>query len=445
MIDISLNKILTGKQKQCWRSLRKRNVNFVMYGGAAGGGKSFVGCLWVLFNALQYDGTRWLIGRSVLKRLKETTLVTFFDICKMLDYTAFKYNSIDSVIKLHNESEILLKDLFAYPSDPNFESLGSLEITGAFIDECSQITQKAKDIVQSRIRYKLDKYNLTPKMLGTCNPAKNWTYQEIYKPFKEGNLPSNKLFIQAFVTDNPHLPKSYAESLANMNDKVTVQRLLNGFWEYDANPYSLIEYDAICDLFTNQIEGGSMYITCDVARFGEDLTVICVWSGLACVHIEAHQSTSVTDTSKAIRNLQKQHKVRNSNTIVDEDGVGGGVKDTLNCRGFVNNARAFNANYQNIKTECYFKLADLVNEGAISLVSSEHNEKIIEELEQVQEVNADKERKRQILSKDALKQLLGRSPDFSDALMMRMYWEVGGNKKAVVQRMSVPRTRRIKR
>jgi len=264
-MNIRLSEILTDKQKQCWRSLKKEDVNFVLYGGAAGGGKSFIGSLWLLFNALHYPNTRWMMGRSVLKRLKETTLNTFFDVCKMFEYDEFKYNSIEGIIKLHNGSEILLKDLFAYPSDPNFESLGSLEITGAFIDECSQITQKAKDIVQSRIRYKLDEYNLTPTMLGTCNPAKNWTYTEFYKPSRDNNLPSNKVFIQALLDDNPHLPKSYKESLENMNDKVTVQRLRHGLWEYDSNPYALMEYDAIVDLFTNQIEGGTKYITCDVA------------------------------------------------------------------------------------------------------------------------------------------------------------------------------------
>ena len=72
--------------------------------------------------------------------------------------------------------------MFLYPSDRNFDSLGSLEITAAFIDEANQITEKAKNVVASRLRYKLDENNLIPKMLMTCNPAKNWTYTEYYRP-----------------------------------------------------------------------------------------------------------------------------------------------------------------------------------------------------------------------------------------------------------------------
>ena len=65
-----------------------------------------------------------------------------------------------NTITFPNGSVILMKDLFAYPSDPNFDELGSLEITGAFIDEVNQISVKARNIVKSRIRYKLNDFTL---------------------------------------------------------------------------------------------------------------------------------------------------------------------------------------------------------------------------------------------------------------------------------------------
>jgi hypothetical protein len=64
--------------------------------------------------------------------------------------------------------------LFLYPSDRNFDSLGSLEITFACVDECNMVVEKGVQVLASRIRYKLDEYELTPKILMTCNPAKNW-------------------------------------------------------------------------------------------------------------------------------------------------------------------------------------------------------------------------------------------------------------------------------
>jgi len=44
------------------------------------------------------------------------------------------------------------------------------------------------------------------------------------------------------------------------------------------------------------------------------------------------------------------------------------------------------------------------------------------ELEQVKRDKIDSDGKLQIIPKDKVKELIGRSPDYSDALMMRMYF-----------------------
>ena len=179
---------LTTKQGKALKYLTDKQTTEVLYGGAAGGGKSYLGCAWIIWLCSEYDGIRCLIGRSKLTALKTTTLNTFFEVCKQWGLKAdlhYKFNAGSNIITFYNGSEVLLKDLFQYPSDRNFDSLGSLEITAAFVDEVSQITEKAKQILGSRIRYKLDKYNLTPKLLLTCNPTKGWVYNSFYKPQKK--------------------------------------------------------------------------------------------------------------------------------------------------------------------------------------------------------------------------------------------------------------------
>src|SRR5688572_23422807 len=148
---------LLEKQQHAVYFLKDDITEEVLYGGAAGGGKSALGCLWLIEMCQKYPGTRWLMGRSKLKTLKETTLNTFFELATLLKLGGqFNYKSAEHIIHWKNGSEIILKDLFLYPSDPNFDSLGSLEITGAFIDECSQVAYPAWQIVKSRIRYKLN-------------------------------------------------------------------------------------------------------------------------------------------------------------------------------------------------------------------------------------------------------------------------------------------------
>ena len=57
-------------------------TNEVGYGGAAGGAKSWTGCAWLLFMCLVYPETKYFIAREELKRLKDSTLLTFFKVCK---------------------------------------------------------------------------------------------------------------------------------------------------------------------------------------------------------------------------------------------------------------------------------------------------------------------------------------------------------------------------
>jgi hypothetical protein len=421
---------LISKQENAVYYLKDNETKELIYGGAAGGGKSALGVLWLIEQCQSYPGTRWLMGRSKLKSLKETTLNTFFEQTTALGIASqFNYNAQAGVIYWNNGSEILLKDLYAYPADPNFDSLGSLEITGAFIDECNQITYKAWQIVKSRIRYKIKEFNITPKMLGTCNPAKNWVYANFYLKQKNGTIESDKRFIQALPKDNPHLPASYLESLLTL-DENSKQRLYFGNWEYDNDPAKLIDFEKIQNVFTNTfVEGGEMYISADIARFGSDKMVICVWSGFRVVELYTMNKSSITEIAQIIRDFAFKYKIPMANVIADEDGVGGGVVDILGCKGFVNNSKPMLVDnqivqYQNLKSQCYFKLAEVIqadqmyincNDGAVI-------DEITKELEQVKRDKVDSDGKLTIVSKETVKQYIGRSPDYSDALMMRMYF-----------------------
>jgi len=404
----------------------------VLFGGAAGGGKSWVGCAWLILMCIKYPKTRYLMGRSKLDSLKKTTLNTFFEVCESWGIKAgkhYNFNAGSNIIKFYNKSEIMLKDLFLYPSDRNFDNLGSLEITGAFIDEANQITEKAKNIVASRMRYKLDDYGIIPKMLMTCNPAKNWVYSQYYRPAKDGKQKEHRQFIQSLVDDNEYISKYYKTQLLTL-DELSKQRLLFGNWEYDATNDALIDYDSIISIFENKGISGEKYISCDVARFGSDKTVIMYWQGLHIKKIKTLLKSAINDVVDEVKAMQQEHQIPLRNIIIDEDGVGGGAKDFLRCQGFTNNARALKGeNYQNLKTQCYYKLADQINKGQIGIDCHDVNTKnnIIEELEQVRMKDADKDNKLQIIPKDNVKAILGRSPDYADALAMRMFYEIDSN------------------
>lgn len=387
------------KQEYAAYYLKDDETQELLYGGAAGGGKSALGCLWIIECCQKYPGSRWLIGRAKLKALKETTLNTFFELAtKFKLHGQFKYNAQSNTIKWNNGSEIILKDLFLYPSDPDFDSLGSLEITGAFIDECNQIVYKAWQIVKSRIRYKLKEFDLIPKLLGTCNPAKNWVYKQFYRPDKENELDGYRKFIQALPTDNPHLHPSYLQSLLRL-DKNSKERLYFGNWEYDDDPAALMDIDAIYDYFKpdHVVRGKEKYLTVDVARKGKDKTVIRYWEGWLCIKRYEMPISKVNEVVDKVKSLQRLHGISISHVVVDEDGVGGGVVDYLpGCKGFVNNSSALEEviggkklkpNYENLKTQCSFRMAEKIqNRETAEISNSKDVEDIVaEEMEQIKQ------------------------------------------------------------
>lgn len=418
------------KQIECLNALGLDSpAEVVLFGGAAGGAKSFTGCAWQIQRRLKYPGTRGLIGRSKLDTLKKTTLKTFFEVAGLFGLVAnkhYQFNAQSNVISFYNGSEIILKDLFAYPSDPSFDSLGSLEITDSFLDECSQISKKAVDIVRSRIRYKLTQYNLSPKTLLTCNPSKGWLYNEIYAPWRAQNLPSFIQFIPSRVSDNPHLPPTYAETLARLPE-IDRKRLLEGDWDYDETADALFLTDDILRAFREPQNEGELFITADVARLGKDRTVIALWRGLSLIHITELRKKRIDETAAVIRSLADHHKVKLSNTLADADGLGAGLVDVLKCREFRNGARATKPErFVNLKAECFFKLAEYIELNRV-IFPQGHRDVIVKELDLIRRKNPDGDGKLAVTGKEEIQRTHGMSPDYADAIAMRMYFELFPN------------------
>ncbi len=425
-----LNVQLTTKQLEAMSYLQDSTTTEILYGGAAGSGKSFLGCLWILTSALQYSGTRWLIGRKNITTLKLTTLKTFFEVCQIIkldNVKGYNYNQTSNTITLFNGSEIILKDLDTYPSDPNFDNLGSLELTGAFIDEIPQITEKAKNMVASRIRYKLDEYNLIPKLFMSCNPSKTWLYEKFYKKWQDGKLLDYQKFIPALPTDNPFITKHYIEQLRKL-DTQSQQRLLYGNWDYSSENV-LFNFDAILASFkqTELNPSEKMYLTIDVAR-KNDKSVAFVWNGLQIIDVFFCNYTSFTTQISKIKELITKYNIPEENILIDSDGIGSPLNDFIGtAKEFHNGAAPLNEeNYNNLKSQLYFKLAEQLNQGNIvinaELFNNEEQFSIITELENHKQEDVDKDGKVKITPKAKIKQILGRSPDFADAMMMRMYW-----------------------
>jgi len=224
---------LSDEQTAALDFLEDISTRRVLYGGQAGGGKSFLIALYCYYMCTTYKGIRGYIARDAgLKKIKESVMVTCFDVWDSLG-VVYRFNDKDSFIVFPNGSKIVLLDIFHYPSDPNFNSLGSTEYTFGCIEEGITAAKKACEILMSRTRYKHDIYpELSPKQLITCNPDNGWIKDDIIIPYFEGKLQPDTQFVSATLDSNPNesFRKTYKETLGSMSDEYDKARLLNGDW-----------------------------------------------------------------------------------------------------------------------------------------------------------------------------------------------------------------------
>jgi len=432
---MEINIDLTKKQTQAWKYLMDNSTNEVLYGGSAGAGKSWLGCLWIVTLCINYPGIRCLIGRTVLQQLKLTTLNTLFEVLQQMGMKSgehYTFNGQSNVVTFNNKSEIVLKDLAYQPSDPNYDSLGGLELTAVFVDEAAQIPQLAYNILKSRIRFKLNDYKLIPKFLMTCNPGQVWLKKVFYIPFVQDTLQSNMKFVPALPTDNPHLPASYIDMLRSL-PSAQRRRLLEGDWNYMEEDDSLFNFDHISNSVFKDTPNSNdkRYISVDVSRFGDDRSVAVVWNGLVVVEVLVYRKLSTIELSTEIKDLIAKWKVHPQQVVIDSDGVGGGVADQIRGVNFINNSKALHEqNFINLKSQCYVKLSELFKEGKISLniLDSSLVDELTQELLAVKLKDVDKDNKVAVQSKDEMKRILGKSPDLSDAIMMGMYFHIKNQK-----------------
>lgn len=417
------------KQRKAYNLLRDDKNYFILYGGAGGGGKSFLGCEWLMQCGHNLPGTRWFVGRNNLKDSRESVSITFGKVAASYHFKDYRLTS--DGIKFDNGSEIIFLDLTYYPmKDPMYERLGSKEFTGGWIEEAGEVHYLAFEVLKTRVgRHLNDVYGIPPKILVTCNPKKNWLYKTFYKPWKEGKLKTPYAFIPALVQDNPFATKEYIEMLQNTNDNVTKQRLYFGNWEYDDDPSSLCDYDAICDVFTNEHvrPNGLPKLSADLAMKGRDRFVTGKAVGHVCTIIldKTYSPGKMIETD--LRNAMIDHRVSRSNVIVDSDGLGAYLESYLTgIKEFHGGARALSDEYDNIKTQCAFKLAELINNRDFRIICTpEQEERIKEELALLKRANVDKDtRKKSLITKETMKATLNHSPDYLDMLIMLMIFEL---------------------
>lgn len=313
---------------------------------------------------------------------------------------------------------------FKTATDP--DNLYGEDVYAAVFDEFTRAKQEAWFALRSTLTATKGKC----KFIGNYKGNSNWGHQLALKAETDHNYEYHRITaydaVDAGILDAEEVEQARRDLPPFMFKALYLA-------EGDIDQARLISDEKINDLLTNDfIESGNPYLTADLAFQGSDLFVIWIWSGFRIIAYKIIDKSTGKDIEETIKELAKTYKVPRSHICYDADGVG------LFLEGYLKGAISFKnndpplpetgtkVNYRNLKSQCQFKLAQMISANKIFFECdiSKHKNDIFEELECYKNRGLDEEGKLETLRKKEVKELIGRSPDFTDALMMRMYFEL---------------------
>jgi hypothetical protein len=248
--------------------------------------------------------------------------------------------------------------------------------------------------------------------------------------------------------DNPYIDEGEkAKARVELDQETYRQEILA---EYIDNAGSLFRYDSLVDVFSNTIiKDDGKYLIVDIADDGSDKTIFSFWDSLEETRREEYAQLNTEMIVNKIRDYAGKERIPHSHIAVDAIGVGAGVASSSMLEGIIGykssyapiktdanivrlpnqgymNTMSLVSDYKNLRSQCIFTLADMVNQHKIaSRVVARQKECIIEELAVYQDASQG-DGKRSATPKEDVAKSIGHSPDASDTWIMRMYFVIRG-------------------
>ena len=197
-------------------------------------------------------------------------------------------------------------------------------------------------------------------------------------------------------------------------------RVLGEFPESATN--ALISLADLEDARARVVEpAGPARLGCDVARYGDDESVIVVRRGARIVETQACRGEDLMTLTGRVIATARDHRVADYRVFVDDAGLGGGVTDRLRELG--RRVTAVNGGvtadnpdlFANVRAETWRRVAEAVRRGELSLAGAP--ERMIADLAAPTYSFTSRGQIR-LEPKQDVKRRLGRSPDYGDALAL---------------------------
>lgn len=236
-MDIRFDYVPTKKQQ----AFHESTADEVLYGGAAGGGKSYAICWDAFVRCLKWPNTHAFLFRRTFPELEMTLVKT---IQQIVPPALGTYTQSSHEVRLINGSVLHFCHL---SSESDLNKYYGAEIHWLYFDELTHFTKGMYDLLRTRLRAER-KLGITPCVRSASNPGgpgHSWVKQRFVDATNVGkeirliDVESKVLgtvstrsiqYIPATVLDNPYITKDYVIEL-EQKPKALREALLNGKWD----------------------------------------------------------------------------------------------------------------------------------------------------------------------------------------------------------------------
>jgi phage terminase large subunit len=257
------------KQVDCINLLSQPQIQTVGFGGARGGGKSYLARAYLIIRSLKYPNSKHLIVRRTFPELQRNHIANI-----KIEYASIgEYRSNTHQFVLNNGSTI---ELGYCESDSDLERYQGGEYETIVLDECQFQTKKRYEYFNGCLRTSQTS-GIVPKMLLTFNPGGiGHSFLKalfIDKHYENNEDPNSFAFLQSLVYDNPSIvdnDPAYVKRLESLPEPIRSAWLKGDFSVFQGQfyqisqksqiePFTIQESDARENLYGSLDHGISHY------------------------------------------------------------------------------------------------------------------------------------------------------------------------------------------
>jgi hypothetical protein len=351
------------KQMEFWQAVTSGEYNYLAYGGAIRGGKTFTVLMTIVALMRLFPRSRHIVVRKDLPLIRKYIIPSVDKIRRYSGSFLGPLNKTEWMITATNGSQLLfvpegLKD------DPELNDWRGAECNTLTMEEANELSNKMKvkamervgsyvippdrqqmiaiqrareelKMTQAEAHEKFGPKQCPPLLFFTFNPADNWIRDDIYDPWERGDLEKPWFFLPSTIYDNPYNPPAFIKSVEQLKDEDidAYERFVLGKWGNIRVENQLIDPAWIQKAREAPRKPGPTRLGADIARYGRDSTVFVPVEGNAILKIDQHRHIDTVESASIVTLYKERLSIAAQNIVIDVGGLGAGTVDNVRANG----------------------------------------------------------------------------------------------------------------